>query len=161
MRRGPVWSPKGMAIRSGAGNSLSRHSQNQTTTCGLLSIHRFFPLLPQTYQVHLLTFCFNPHTHERCDMINTNDIAYAVMFQSTHPRGVRRRSTADSGAASYFNPRTREGCDSDFPEVRQKQVSFNPRTREGCDTYFDVHKWNNIVSIHAPARGATAYSKVH
>lgn len=89
MRRGPVWSPKGMAIRSGAGNSLSRHSQNQTTTCGLLSIHRFFPLLPQTYQVHLLTFCFNPHTHERCDMINTNDIAYAVMFQSTHPRGVR------------------------------------------------------------------------
>ena len=97
MRRGPVWSPKGMAIRSGAGNSLSRHSQNQTTTCGLLSIHRFFPLLPQTYQVHLLTFCFNPHTHERCDMINTNDIAYAVMFQSTHPRGVRHRETAVYG----------------------------------------------------------------
>ena len=42
--RGPAWSPKGMAIRSGAGNSLSGHSQNQTTTRGLLSTHRVFPL---------------------------------------------------------------------------------------------------------------------
>ena len=133
MRRGPVWSPKGMAIRSGAGNSLSRHSQNQTTTCGLLSIHRFFPLLPQTYQVHLLTFCFNPHTHERCDMINTNDIAYAVMFQSTHPRGVRLRFSRGKTKAGKFQSTHPRGVRQKSLEQRKLQRCFNPRTREGCD----------------------------
>ena len=135
MRRGPVWSPKGMAIRSGAGNSLSRHSQNQTTTCGLLSIHRFFPLLPQTYQVHLLTFCFNPHTHERCDMINTNDIAYAVMFQSTHPRGVRLNSVRRSVRTFRFQSTHPRGVRRRCRRSRGDVEGFNPRTREGCDHY--------------------------
>ena len=134
MRRGPVWSPKGMAIRSGAGNSLSRHSQNETTTCGLLSLHRVFPLLPQTYQVHLLTFCFNPHTHERCDMINTNDIAYAVMFQSTHPRGVRHFPDSIVHHAIMFQ-------------------STHPRGVRHTNK-MDRHE-DSKVSIHAPARGAT------
>ena len=90
--RGPAWSPKGMAIRSGAGNSLSGHSQNQTTTCGLLSTHMVFPLFPQTYQVHLLTFCFNPRTREGCDPFLTKDQYAIFLFQSTHPRGVRQAS---------------------------------------------------------------------
>ena len=108
MRRGPVWSPKGMAIRSGAGNSLSRHSQNETTTCGLLSLHRVFPLLPQTYQVHLLTFCFNPHTHERCDI---SRIVSCIM-------------------PSCFNPRTREGCDEPSARVLyQLKVSIHAPAR--------------------------------
>lgn len=50
--RGPAWSPKGMAIRSGAGNSLSGHSHNQTTTRGLLSLHRVFPLF--RYILHII-----------------------------------------------------------------------------------------------------------
>ena len=134
MRRGPVWSPKGMDIRSGAGNSLSRHSQNETTTCGLLSLHRVFPLLPQTYQVHLLTFCFNPHTHERCDI---SRIVSCIM-------------------PSCFNPRTREGCDSSYygRETNQER-RFNPRTREGCDVRVSLSPGGSCVSIHAPARGAT------
>ena len=36
----------------------------------------------------------------------------AMMFQSTHPRGVRRRRlTFADVEAPGFNPRTREGCD--------------------------------------------------
>ncbi len=68
-----------------------------------------------------------------------------VLFQSTHPRGVRLSSR------SCFNPRTREGCDCSTwlsfvsihapARVRDERVvllsqCFNPRTREGCDLFF-------------------------
>ena len=54
-------------------------------------------------------------------------------FQSTHPHGVRRVKWSAMGSLSNFNPRTRMGCDFDnnnkFAQV--------------------------IISIHAPAWGAT------
>ena len=75
-----------------------------------------------------------------------------------------------------FNPRTREGCDSNkFIEFDVLDVSihapakgativfcvlsiflcFNPRTREGCDYYRKPVCYVVYVSIHAPAKGAT------
>ena len=61
-------------------------------------------------------------------------VHHAIMFQSTHPRGVRR-----------------------LPYNEQfSQLGFNPRTREGCDLLQDLLTCELlIVSIHAPARGAT------
>ena len=55
-----------------------------------------------------------------------------------------------------FNPRTREGCDCfrcqwSIPLWR----NFNPRTREGCDVIFCKSFWTILISIHAPAKGAT------
>ena len=32
-----------------------------------------------------------------------------------------------------FNPRTREGCDSNSIYAKNQIDDFNPRTREGCD----------------------------
>jgi len=56
-------------------------------------------------------------------------------FQSTHPRGVRRQVLTLS------------------PQCR---IGFNPRTREGCDALpGDCSRSVRLVSIHAPARGAT------
>ena len=55
-----------------------------------------------------------------------------------------------------FNPRTREGCDTGRATKRWEAACFNPRTREGCDE--NVHEeadFDYLVSIHAPARGAT------
>ena len=100
------------------------------------------------------------------------------LFQFTHPRGVRLpRLGAPAQSAVRFNSRTREGCDMflamgrnvcftfQFTHPRGVRrywqgafapfVSFNSRTREGCD--FVVRNIVNlkIVSIHAPARGAT------
>ena len=83
-----------------------------------------------------------------------------------------------SGKASYFNPRTRMGCDPASDFFRLPPFDFNPRTRMGCDpteevgssfvTYFnprtrmgcDRKAFCNssdvfIISIHAPAWGAT------
>ena len=57
-----------------------------------------------------------------------------ILFQSTHPRGVRRPARTDrAGQGQCFNPRTRVGCDSMMPTARQAARSFNPRTRVGCD----------------------------
>ena len=59
----------------------------------------------------------------------------ALLFQSTHPHGVRLAEAIVSDLNASFNPRTRTGCDSD------NVVRFG-----GID-----------VSIHAPARGATKH----
>ena len=55
------------------------------------------------------------------------------MFQSTHPHGVR--------------PQRLVNC---FPFI-----GFNPRTRMGCDLDVFAGRYPVVVSIHAPAWGAT------
>ncbi|VDA98958.1 Octaprenyl diphosphate synthase / Dimethylallyltransferase / (2E,6E)-farnesyl diphosphate synthase / Geranylgeranyl pyrophosphate synthetase [Olavius algarvensis spirochete endosymbiont] len=55
-----------------------------------------------------------------------------------------------------FNPRTREGCDVISTAPRRLDDSFNPRTREGCDEGRRIFCDGPVVSIHAPARGATS-----
>ena len=43
-----------------------------------------------------------------------------------------------------------------YPVERQPCKCFNPRTREGCDASEDgLVSGVSLVSIHAPARGAT------
>jgi len=39
--------------------------------------------------------------------------------------------------------------------MQKTTTSFNPRTRKGCDFGKDAVTLDLIVSIHAPARGAT------
>ena len=103
-----------------------------------------------------------------------------LMFQSTHPRGVRRAlGTSCGGPCTCFNPRTRVGCDIFFIRRTAIIVSFNPRTRVGCDIsvvfgptaccWFQSTHPRGVrphgllvggqqldVSIHAPAWGATS-----
>ena len=105
--------------------------------------------------------------------------ANANQFQSTHPRGVRPHAKHPSPhMGTSFNPRTRVGCDYQGPELVEQSIQFqsthprgvrrnagnvnstercfNPRTRVGCDIYALVHfVIPAIVSIHAPAWGAT------
>ena len=61
-------------------------------------------------------------------------VLVGFQFQSTHPHGVRRQTVAMS---SSFIP------------------GFNPRTRTGCDHLLPALLLSDMVSIHAPARGAT------
>ena len=54
-----------------------------------------------------------------------------------------------------FNPRTRVGCDNDGCCDTFASVHFNPRTRVGCDDFSpECRRWV-VISIHAPAWGAT------
>ena len=76
---------------------------------------------------------FNPRTREGCDYCTATRFMYWSMFQSTHPRGVRRPPARRPRPPIGFNPRTREGCDRRRFRRFWPTTSFNPRTREGCD----------------------------
>ena len=61
---------------------------------------------------------------------------------------------------SDFNPRSREGSDKCSRCKNEVEINFNPRSREGSDG-IDVSSNNgSIISIHAPAKGATPYTAV-
>ena len=83
-------------------------------------------------------------------------IVLPLAFQSTHPRGVRRKAGIEVKHEIYFNPRTSEGCDCSraraFPSCRH----FNPRTpcgvRPGIGS--GLTELVEFQSTH-PMRGAT------
>ena len=64
-----------------------------------------------------------------------NLIAHQMRFQSTLPRGERQTEALTKGEAI---------------------LDFNPRSREGSDTTGRNKEIGTMISIHAPARGATA-----
>ena len=100
-----------------------------------------------------------------------------ILFQSTHPHGVRLLLLILLLTSGCFNPRTRMGCDVPASFDRYNlYVSihapawgatirccylttccpcFNPRTRMGCDYWLPIESVITFVSIHAPAWGAT------
>ena len=78
--------------------------------------------------------CFNPRTHTGCDFIAPVTKSFTLLFQSTHPHGVRQ-------TVSFF---------------RAIVECFNPRTHTGCDETTSKILTRTFVSIHAPTRGATA-----
>ena len=129
--------------------------------------------------------CFNPRPRTGATL-NHSEGSNPCLFQSTPPHGVRRRPTTTRRPARSFNPRPRTGGDRRphaHPAV-QIQPCFNPRPRTGGDpspscttAATGCHRGFNprprpggdspvhiagrpcvgmAVSIHAPARGATA-----
>ena len=81
-----------------------------------------------------MNYGFNPHTHKGCDKMRSC-VSYAlVLFQSTHPRGVRQ-------------------C-SDCPSFCPVDVSIHAPTRGATNVQSGLFK-SQTVSIHAPTRGAT------
>ena len=104
-----------------------------------------------------------------------------MRFQSARPRGARHqghRSQVQRGRS--FNPRAREGRDVEYPKIPEQRNGFNPRAREGRDDrpYRRPTDWRcfnprarggrgagvgigrggDVVSIRAPARGATTFA---
>src|SRR4051812_46205134 len=77
-----------------------------------------------------------------------------------HPRP---REGGDVGSrrigrtAASFNPRPREGSDTASQSETSTSKSFNPRPREGGDIRDARNDAHLLVSIHAPAKGATVF----
>ena len=78
------------------------------------------------------------------------------VFQSTRPRGARRGHKRKGAGRTGFNPRARAGRDGNLASGRVALPRFNPRARAGRDTSAKLRSLNSLVSIHAPARGATS-----
>src|SRR5690606_3789591 len=59
-----------------------------------------------------------------------------------------------------FNPRSRTGSDPESFSLLLDTDSFNPRSRTGSDAMgFAIIVFGGLVSIHAPARGATQFGQ--
>ena len=106
------------------------------------------------YSNHVIMFQF---THPGGVRQTCSDIdIWGVAFQFTHPGGVRHFSGLSSRRRTLFQFTHPGG-------VRQTRVdpsilwvfSFNSRTREGCDVMRSLSISTIGVSIHAPGRGAT------
>ena len=80
-------------------------------------------------------------------------------FQSTLPRRERRSSNISAVKWScHFNPRSREGSDEGWNQcIDEITGDFNPRSREGSDFNIQAAEFPEMISIHAPAKGATTY----
>ncbi len=81
---------------------------------------------------------------------------YPLKFQSTLPRGERRLFFRPVFSFNCFNPRSREGSDAEgFENLAAYIVSIHAPAR-GATIVMILRDWVKSVSIHAPARGATA-----
>ena len=81
------------------------------------------------------------------------------MFQSTHPQGVRQYIILNGMIVICFNPRTRKGCDLVCLSLcRFILVSIHAPAR-GATCQISNSPYASSVSIHAPARGATWLSR--
>ena len=79
---------------------------------------------------------FNPRSREGSDITSVKTKPMLKKFQSTLPRGERPSTWCKASLIiTDFNPRSREGSDASI----QKRISLN-----------------KMISIHAPARGATS-----
>ena len=101
-------------------------------------------------------FSFNPRTREGCDSRAAPSRTRSNLFQSTHPRRVRRSIAYVRLMMQGFNPRTREGCDVRIRRsaYRSHRVSIHAPAK-GATCRLDLMSQSDVVSIHAPAKGAT------
>ena len=99
---------------------------------------------------------FNPRTHTGCDKFLLVHNLFSLMFQSTHPHGVRHICTLEPLPPSGFNPRTHTGCDTIKAMRKRKRYRFQSTHPHGVRrTQIILILMCNDVSIHAPTRGAT------
>ena len=89
--------------------------------------------------------------------MQNHSLMKSVLFQSTHPHGVRLNTSPARLAGNWsFNPRTHTGCD-DTRVLRaneERTVSIHAPTR-GATSNRRFIIYSRSVSIHAPTRGAT------
>ena len=76
-------------------------------------------------------------------------------FNLRSREGSNNFKIAISKVAADFNPRSREGSDSTLVYLWLLSPYFNPRSREGSDCHALWLSDGHIISIHAPAKGAT------
>ncbi len=134
-----------------------------TTTGNLISIHA--PARGATHGVSLdLLPCRFQSTHPHgVRPMSASSWSSSSVFQSTHPHGVRlsdarewdREKRIGVRASTYFNPRTRTGCDTEHGgSTGIRSISIHAPAR-GATCIREALDLVLIISIHAPARGAT------
>ena len=78
-------------------------------------------------------------------------------FNSRSREGSDARCRQRQGQVGCFNSRSREGSDAGSAMWLCSTPGFNSRSREGSDKITREEAKQLLVSIRAPARGATLY----
>ena len=99
--------------------------------------------------------CFNPRARTGRDLQLGRQYLGCELFQSPRPHGARPRASRRSGAMSWFQSTRPHGARQQSSALGSECVRFNPRARTGRDVRLHAVRGCEVVSIHAPARGAT------
>ena len=86
---------------------------------------------------------------------DSRDIVPPEEFQSTRPRGARPLNAAMARTVGMFQSTRPRGARPQECAAYCPLSCFNPRAREGRDSNLNNTAQARRVSIHAPARGAT------
>ena len=105
--------------------------------------------------------CFNPRTHTGCDLSVISTRSASILFQSTHPHGVRQETLTPHHCYWVFQSTHPHGVRPSMVNSRERSdcVSIHAPTR-GATLLTMRHALSETVSIHAPTRGATLQSRV-
>ena len=88
----------------------------------------------------------------------SHDKSLHFNFNPRSREGSDRLIFSDAVMVSNFNPRSREGSDQSPERLLTSLCYFNPRSREGSDLTASGTYEVVLISIHAPAKGATLIS---
>ena len=97
------------------------------------------------------------HAPTRGATASTTSVRPIIPFQSTLPREERHIAFRCFPFTYYFNPRSHERSDSFSSAILSLCTNFNPRSHERSDSYMICLPYYDIISIHAPTRGATLH----
>ena len=98
---------------------------------------------------------FNPRSREGSDSMSTKQQRGYLISIHAPAKGATKKNPPrcnHHGFQSTLPRRERQNCDSFWYDAGY----FNPRSREGSDNILDYHRAGFSISIHAPAKGATA-----
>ena len=82
-----------------------------------------------------------------------------LIFQFTLPREERRQVQAQPLTLQNFNPRSHERSDHITQSFVFRFFNFNPRSHERSDETYKTLYISDLISIHAPTRGATVFRR--
>ena len=99
---------------------------------------------------------FNPRPREGGDYVLPSYNSFGLIFQSTPPRRGRRNVIVGTDRRIDFNPRPREGGDLTAAKNHQARwiISIHAPAK-GATTDDTPYEVESMISIHAPAKGAT------
>jgi len=103
---------------------------------------------------------FNPRARVGRDESRGRKGWVKIKFQSTRPRGARHDVFIDYLVKDTFQSTRPRGARPTTASAIQRCGSFNPRARVGRDLAESQAELQMLVSIHAPAWGATELEEV-
>ena len=100
--------------------------------------------------------CFNPRTRTGCDALLWACLIHEDVSIHAPARGATKHRRLQRQYILSFNPRTRTGCDGPGIMICRICLKFQSTHPHGVRPYgTNTKAMIAVVSIHAPARGAT------